>query len=594
MRYPTPLHPKRVLRPMFRQPRRPGAVQLPHRPKIPGLFPRRTRSPAPKSPIRAPGPHPLRKPPTPGQKRPPPTPLRTPPLRRALFPLPTRPPPPHPPPPPPAPAPHATSLQSDAKPAESADISAANAQAPAPAASAPTGDAAGKAPEDEEDLSQYETSAKEAGLEACGSDIDSDDFVHPADRAEHLEQLPLNKQLCVLTHLSTEEAAEALAELDEEVAGDVLENMDADDAARLIAEMDPDDAVDILDEVEEGHRDILLSNLPADDAEELRMLLSFDPDTAAGVMNTDIIMVSSSSTVDEAIMLIRSELEEKEMPYYVYVVDSQETLEGVISLRDLMLARPGTLLTNMVNKQDVISVQYDTDKAEVARLLGHYNFLCLPVVDREEHLMGVVTHDDVLDIIQDEASSDMLGMVGAGQDENVDTPWTRSVRIRLPWLVINMCTSSLSAFIVSLFEGSIAQMALLAVLMPMVANQAGNTGQQALAVMIRQLATESFDARRSWGAVFRESKIGLGTGIFMALLAYVGVMFLSHNSMLATVMGIALLLDMLLGAIAGGAIPLILRALGRDPAQASSIFLTALTDSGGFFIFLGLATTFLL
>lgn len=466
------------------------------------------------------------------------------------------------------------------------------------AASGAPGTATAHAPSspgyEEEDLSQYETSAKEAGLEACGSDINSDDFVHPADRAEHLEQLPLNKQLCVLTHLSTEEAAEALAELDEEVAGDVLENMDADDAARLIAEMDPDDAVDILDEVEEGHRDILLSNLPADDAEELRMLLSFDPDTAAGVMNTDIIMVSSSSTVDEAIMLIRSELEEKEMPYYVYVVDSQETLEGVISLRDLMLAKPGTLLTNMVNKQDVISVQYDTDKAEVARLLGHYNFLCLPVVDREEHLMGVVTHDDVLDIIQDEASSDMLGMVGAGQDENVDTPWTRSVRIRLPWLVINMCTSSLSAFIVSMFEGSIAQMALLAVLMPMVANQAGNTGQQALAVMIRQLATESFDARRSWGAVFRESKIGLGTGIFMALLAYIGVMFLSRNSMLATVMGIALLLDMLLGAVAGGAIPLVLRALGRDPAQASSIFLTALTDSGGFFIFLGLATTFLL
>ena len=143
---------------------------------------------------------------------------------------------------------------------------------------------------EEEDLSLYETSAQEAGLELCGSDINSEDFVHPADRAEHLEQLPLNKQLCVLTHLPTEEAAEALAELDEEVAGDVLENMDADDAARLIAEMDPDDAVDILDEVEEGHRDILLSNLPADDAEELRMLLSFDPDTAAGVMNTDIIM----------------------------------------------------------------------------------------------------------------------------------------------------------------------------------------------------------------------------------------------------------------------------------------------------------------
>ena len=488
----------------------------------------------------------------------------------------------------------ALARQAEEKAAAFYDPAPKKASSPEKAADVPADAGHAREKEEEEDLSQYETSAREAGLELCGSDISSDDFIHPADRAEHLEQLPLNKQLCVLTHLPTEEAAEALAELDEEVAGDVLENMDADEAARLIAEMDPDDAVDILDEVEEGHRDILLSNLPADDAEELRMLLSFDPDTAAGVMNTDIITVSVNSTVDEAIMLIRSELEEKEMPYYVYVVDRQETLEGVISLRDLMLARPGTMLASMVNQQDVISVQFDTDKAEVARLLGHYNFLCLPVVDRDEHLMGVVTHDDVLDIIQDEASSDMLGMVGAGQDENVDTPWTRSIRIRLPWLVINMFTSSLSAFIVSLFESSIAQMALLAVLMPMVANQAGNTGQQALAVMIRQLATESFDARRSWGAVFRESKIGLGSGIFMAALAYAGVMGISGNARLASVMGVALLLDMLLGAMAGGAIPLVLRALGRDPAQASSIFLTALTDSGGFFIFLGLATAFLL
>ena len=442
--------------------------------------------------------------------------------------------------------------------------------------------------------SEHEDKTRENGLALCGSDIQSEDFVHPADRAEHLEQLPLSKQVCVLSHLPAEEAANALAELDEEVAGDVLENMDADDAARLIAEMDPDDAVDILDEVEEDHRDILLNNLPADDADELRMLLAFDPDTAAGVMNTDIIMVDLYSTVDEAIQRIRSELEEKEMPYYVYVVDRNTTLEGVISLRDLMLARPGTQVESMVNSQDVISVQFDADKSEVARLLGHYNFLCLPVVDREGHLMGVVTHDDVLDIIQDEASADMLGMVGAGQDESVDTPWKRSVRMRLPWLVINMCTSSLSAFIVSLFEGSIAQMALLAVLMPMVANQAGNTGQQALAVMIRQLATESFDARRAWTAVLRESKIGLGSGIVMALLAYAGVLLLSGSNGLALVMGISLMLDMLLGAMAGGAIPLVLRWLGRDPAQASSIFLTALTDSGGFFIFLGLSTAFLL
>ena len=433
-------------------------------------------------------------------------------------------------------------------------------------------------------------------LAQCGSDIQDEDFVHPADRAEHLEQLPLDKQLCVLTHLPAEEAADALAELDEEDASDLLENMDADDAARLLSEMDTDDAVDILDEVEPGHREMLLNNLPADDAEELRMLLRFDPDTAAGVMNTDIITVPEDSTVDEAIHLIRTELEEKEMPYYVYVVDEKDTLKGVISLRELMLAKKGTLISEMIAKREVFSVDFDTDKSEVARLLGHYNFICLPVVDRDRHLMGVVTHDDVLDIIQEDASADMLGMVGAGQDEDVDTPWQRSVALRLPWLAINMCTSAMSAFIVSLFEGSIAQMALLAVLMPMVANQAGNTGQQALAVMIRQLAMESFDAKRSWGAVARECKIGLGTGLVMALLAFAGVYCISegHNTMLAAVMATALMLDMLLGAVAGGAIPLVLRWLGRDPAQASSIFLTALTDSGGFFIFLGLATAMLL
>ena len=205
------------------------------------------------------------------------------------------------------------------------------------------------------------------------------------------------------------------------------------------------------------------------------------------------------------------------MPYYVYVVDDMDKLAGVRSLRDLMLTRPGTRIRDILGKQELITVAYDTDKAEVARQLGHYNFLSLPVVDREGHLMGVVTHDDVIDILQDEASADMLGMVGAGQDEDVDTPWLQSVKLRLPWLVINMLNSTVSALIVYMFEGTIAQMAFLAVLMPMVANQAGNTGQQALAVMIRQLATERFDSRKAWTAVLREGKIGLLTGIIVSL-----------------------------------------------------------------------------
>ncbi|MBO4793038.1 MAG: magnesium transporter, partial [Deltaproteobacteria bacterium] len=192
------------------------------------------------------------------------------------------------------------------------------------------------------------------------------------------------------------------------------------------------------------------------------------------------------------------------------------------------------------------------------------------------------------------ATEDMLGMVGAGLDETSDTSWKDSVKMRLPWLALNLLTSAGSAFVVYLFEGSISTMATLAVLMPMVANQAGNTGHQALAVMIRQLATESFDQKRAWSAVVREGKIGMTTGLFMALIAVCGVLLLTKDSRLGIVMGCALLSDMLLGALAGGAIPLFFRAVGRDPAQASSIFLTAITDSCGFFIFLGLATLFLL
>lgn len=433
-----------------------------------------------------------------------------------------------------------------------------------------------------------------AHLAVGGEELAGTDFSHPADRAEHLGQLSLKEQVYVLKHLPADEAAEALAELDSPVASDVLENLDANDAARILAEMSPDDAVDVLDGVDEGHRDALLSNLAPEEALELRALLTFDPDTAAGVMNTEIILIQADMTVDEAIRQIRSDMEDMEMPYYVYVVDAMDILVGVLSLRDLMLTRPGTHIQDVLGKQDLITVVYDADKAEVARLLGHYNFLCLPVVDREGHLMGVVTHDDVIDILQDEASADMLGMVGAGQDEDVDTPWLQSVKLRLPWLVINMLNSTVSALIVYIFEGTIAQMALLAVLMPMVANQAGNTGQQALAVMIRQLATERFDSRKAWTAVLREGKIGLLTGLIVALGAMCGVGLLTRNFQLAGVMGGALLLDMVLGAVAGGSIPLILRALGRDPAQASSIFLTALTDGAGFFIFLGLATLMLL
>lgn len=419
-------------------------------------------------------------------------------------------------------------------------------------------------------------------------------FVHPADLADHLENLDLESQVCALRRMNREDAAEALAEMDENAVVDVLENLDADDAAQIIAEMEPDDAADVLDELDEDHRDELLGRLNKEDSDELRSLLNFPADSAAGVMNTEIILLENDWTVDRAIAHIRQEMEEdKEMPYYGYVVDEEDKLVGVLSLRNLMLAKPGTVLSSAVAGQSVVSVLFDTDKRDVASELAHYNYMALPVVDYQNHLMGVVTYDDIMDIMHEEASADMLGMVGADPEETSDTPWLESVGKRLPWLCVNMVNSTLSASVVYKFDGTISQMAVLAVLMPMVANQGGNSGQQALAVMIRQLATDRFDVRKAWMAVLREAKIGMLTGLVMAILATIGAWLFTSNLVIGLVMGGALLCDMVLGAVAGGSIPLVFRALGRDPAQASSIFLTTITDGAGFFIFLGLATLFL-
>ena len=420
------------------------------------------------------------------------------------------------------------------------------------------------------------------------------DLSHPADIAEHLESLPLNNRKDFIASLSTEEAAEALTELGEHVRVELLENIAPEVAGELLAAMSPDDAADVLDELDAEHRDELLSTIDTEDADAIRTLMAYDPDTAGGVMNTEVSVLQQSLTVDEAIVEMRVDIEDKEIPYYGYIVDVNRRLVGVLSLRDLMLAKPGTILADRIAGQSVISVLTTADSADAARVMSHYNFMALPVVDEAGTFLGAITHDDVMDILQDSASEDLLGMVGAGQDETIDTPWLESVRMRLPWLLVNMINSALSAAVIYCFDGTIEQMAILAVFMPMVANQAGNTGQQALAVMIRHLATEGFERRNALDAVWREGKISILNGVIIGIVVWGAVRVFTGNNAIPTVMVSALLADMILGAIAGASIPLVLKGLGRDPAQASSIFLTAITDGAGFFIFLALATLFLL
>ena len=416
------------------------------------------------------------------------------------------------------------------------------------------------------------------------------EFPHPADLAEQIGNLSVEQRISVLSSLPVEHAAEALTELDEHVRVELIEQLQPVQAASLFAEMSPDDAADVLDELGEDQRAEILGSLDHKDAEEIRTLMAFDPDTAGGVMNTEILILNQKLTADKAIEQLRNEIEDKELAYYAYIVNDDRVLVGVLSLRSLLLCKPGIVLRDILPNQRAVSVLFDRHKEEAAQILGRYNFMAVPVVDYEGRVLGVVTHDDVIDIIHQAATEDMQGMVGAGQDESVDTPWRDSVRMRLPWLVVNMINSAFAAFVVSLFDGTIAQMTFLAVLMPIVANQAGNTGQQALAVMIRELAVTRLSRASAFSAVLREIRIGLVIGIAVAALVYLILGFFNANWPLAGVMSLALVLNMVVGAVAGSSIPLVLRALGRDPAQASSIFLTMITDSGGFFIFLGLAT----
>ncbi|WP_291327652.1 magnesium transporter [Desulfovibrio sp. UCD-KL4C] len=420
------------------------------------------------------------------------------------------------------------------------------------------------------------------------------DAMHPADAADHIEELGLEEQVKFIKQLPIRDAADSIAEMERYDQRELIERLNLGMSARILEYMSPDDAADILEELDDDLRESLLRQIKAEDREEISTLLTFDPETAGGVMNTEVAILREDLTVDQAITSIRAEVEDKSIPYYAYLVDRRNHLTGAVSLRDLLVARPGKIIKELIHNQHLISVTYEVDKEEVARLIGHYNFLAMPVTDFDHRLLGVVTVDDVIDILNEEASEDMQSMVGAGTDETIDSPWTYSVKKRLPWLVLNVANSAISAWVVHLFEANITQMAILAVLMPIVANQAGNTGQQALAVMIRQFATEKFDRVKSWTAVFRELKIGLANGLCVALLVLFAVYMFTKNLPLALVMSGALFLDMIIGAVVGGAIPIILKEFGRDPAQASSIFLTTITDSLGFFSLLGLAGIFLL
>lgn len=420
----------------------------------------------------------------------------------------------------------------------------------------------------------------------------------PGDAADILEAIGEDAAGELLAGLDPEQAADLLEELRDELAASLLVDLPESEAVRVLEEMSPDDAADVIAAVDRAAADRLLQASNVEFAEEVRRLLDHDPESAGGLMTTDIAALPVGLTVGEAVERIRSLLEEVEDLSYVYVVDDEQHLLGVVSFRDLVFQRPGEGLDQAMVPHPV-SVTADTDRAEVADLVQRYHLFGIPVVDHDHHLLGMVTTDALLEAVQEEASEDFAIAVGTAPEDSVYVPIRQSIRHRLPWIAFDVAISFTVVIAVSQFNDTIGTFVVLAALMPLVARIGGDAGAQTLAVVIRGLATDDIQGGDVRMVLARESTIGLVNGLVIGLLAgLLGFALQTYQSGPDPLrVGLAMLLaswtNLVLAGLAGAAIPLTLRKLRFDPALGSNLFLTTFTDLIGFAGFLAVATALL-
>ncbi len=383
-------------------------------------------------------------------------------------------------------------------------------------------------------------------------------------------------------------AARVILELDREDLQDVLDTVDIETLAAVCSSSAPDDAADLLEVLDDERREAVLTRLGTAKGAHLEALLTHEEATAGSLMNTEYLALDETLTVAEAIDVIRR-YPRKEGFFYVYTVDSEHHLVGVLSLRSLILALPDSDLKSIM-VQNVVRTTVDASQEEVARVVAKYDLLSIPVVDAQNRMVGVVTVDDVLDVIQEEAEEDLLHLGGVMISERVSSAMLTSYRMRFPWLLFNLVTAFAAASVVRYFEGTIGRWTALAAFMPIVAGMGGNAGTQTLTVFVRGLALGEVDWKTKGRAVSKELMVGLANGTSVGLIASVIVGLWTGEWILAGILLGAMICNMVVAGVAGGLVPLALKEFGFDPAISSSIFVTTFTDVAGFFTFLGLAT----
>jgi len=417
---------------------------------------------------------------------------------------------------------------------------------------------------------------------------------HPADLAQiftDLGEKDRHTAFNIIVERNSKLAMEAVSELGAEAGAELLSLRSADDIARLAQEIPSDDAAALIDQLPDELSAAVLELIKPKPGGGVSELLEYEEQTAGRLMNPNVFALSEDLTAGEAITALQTS-RDVEMVFYLYVVDARRHLVGVVSLRRLLLVAPGTPLKRIMTT-DVYSARVDTDQEEVAKQVASYNLLALPITDPENKLVGLITVDDVIDVIKEEATEDALRLAGVSADERASTPWFEAFRKRCPWLLINLATAFLAAWVVGRFQATITVAVGLAVYMPIVAGMGGNAATQTLAVIVRSIALGELSWANGWDALLKEVTVSLGNGIVNGAIGALAVGLFSGDWVLAGILCLAMIINLIVAATAGTLIPLGLRAAGIDPALASTVFITTFTDVFGFFSFLGLGTLFL-
>ncbi len=419
---------------------------------------------------------------------------------------------------------------------------------------------------------------------------------HPGDLLGLFEDLEIEQKVELMQRLAAEDAAlifqemedfeqaEILRSLEKERAKFILQSLASDDAADLIGELSTEDAQKMMELIDQ-------EELPVDFGD----LLKYPEDTAGGIMTTEFISLPADIPVEDAIARLREIAPEAETIYYVYVVDENNRLIGVISLRDLIASSDGTIIKSIM-RHNVISVNAELDQEEVARMVSKYDLLAVPVIDDQARLLGIITVDDVIDVMEQEATEDIYRLAGASEIEGMEltkAPVSKVVRLRLPWLFISMAGGILSGSVIGVFESTLEAIVMLAIFIPVLMDMGGNVGTQSSTIFVRGLATGEIEQAELWPYFFREIKIGAVMGVLCGILISIAAFFWQGNVYLGLVVGISMLATISVAALIGTLVPMVCSMINIDPAITAGPFVTTIKDVTGLLIYFTVASAFL-